>query len=730
MKKNIFLLILFIASSSFSQNVAIIEPGDNMETIIRKAANVRPSPRQFAWQEMEFTAFVHFTVNTFTDMEWGHGDEDPSIFNPTEFDAEQWARVCKDAGMKMIIVTAKHHDGFCLWPSKYTDHSVKSSPWQEGKGDILRDVSQACKKYGLKFGVYLSPWDRHEPTYGTDAYNDYFVNQLTELLTNYGPVHEVWFDGACGEGPNGKRQVYDFERYYKTIRELQPQAVIAIAGPDVRWVGTESGYGRKTEWSVVPATQHNLNLIAENSQQHVDLAPRGDLTDEDLGSRDKLANARALVWYPSEVDVSIRPGWFYHPSQDDLVKTPEKLLDIYYSSVGRNSLLLLNLPPDRRGLIHENDARNLLEMRRILDATFKTNLASGAGISASSSAEGCPVTNILYEDYHSYWTTDGVERAAIELHFPTARTFDRVLLQEYIKQGQRIESFTVDVWQENGWQKIAEGTTVGYKRLLRVPVVTTTKVRLNILASRTNPTISTIGLYNSPPTVAIKPGGGTFIESLEAELTTNKPGARIYYTINGEEPGPNSTLYEKPVKISQQTILKAVAIGSDGSRGLVSTASYNKAKYGIVLFSPYSSKYSAGGNLALIDGVFGGSSYSDGKWQGFEGSDLEAVIDLGERRTVETVAIGFAQNIKSWIFMPESVSVAVSGDGKNFENIANIVNDVPAQKEGELRKKFRANVGRKARYVKVHAKNRKECPEWHPGAGGKAWIFADEIVID
>jgi len=489
-------------SSGHSQdrtNFVKISPDDTMVDIIRKAANVSPSPQQLAWQEMELTAFVHFTVNTFTDKEWGDGKEDPAIFNPTQFDARQWAKVCQDAGMKLIIVTTKHHDGFCLWPSKYTEHSVKNSPWKNGKGDIVKEVAVASREYGLKFGVYLSPWDRHEPTYGNSpVYNEYFKNQLRELLTQYGDVAEVWFDGACGEGLNGKRQVYDWDGYYQVIRELQPDAVIAIMGPDVRWVGTESGYGRKTEWSVLPVQLNDQDRDAGDSHREVvdgAFIPK-DMTIEDLGSREKIKTASALIWYPSEVDVSIRPGWFYHQGQDTQVKTPEKLLDIYFSSVGRNSLLLLNIPPDTRGLIHENDIAVLKEWRNALDAIFKVNHAEGALVNASSTHKGHLPQNTIDGDKSTYWTTEeDVESAALEYQLDGEKTFDVLMLQENIRVGQRVEQFYLEVWIDEQWEKVAEGTTVGYKRLLRFPAVTTNKVRLVIVESRTSPTILSFGLF-------------------------------------------------------------------------------------------------------------------------------------------------------------------------------------------------------------------------------------------
>jgi len=272
---------------------------------------VKPTPQQLAWQESELTMFLHFGINTFTDREWGDGKEDPKLFNPIELDARQWVQVAKDAGFKYMILTAKHHDGFCLWPSEYTEHSVKNSPWRAGKGDVVRELADACQEAGMKMGIYLSPWDRHEQTYGdSPVYNQYFRNQLTELLTNYGEISEVWFDGACGEGPNGRRQEYDWQSYYEVIRKLQPNAVIAICGPDIRWVGNEDGVARETEWSVQDA----------NPVIHKDIEGK--------------------VWYPAECDVSIRPGWFWHKSQDDKVKSLEHLLDIYYKSVGRNRTLL------------------------------------------------------------------------------------------------------------------------------------------------------------------------------------------------------------------------------------------------------------------------------------------------------------------------------------------------------------------------------------------------------
>jgi alpha-L-fucosidase len=435
----------------------------------RESASVRPTPQQLAWQEMEFIAFCHFGINTFTNREWGTGKEAPATFNPTAFDADQWVRVFKDSGIKMIILTAKHHDGFCLWPSAYTEHSVKSSPWRDGEGDVVGEVAAACRRGGLKFGVYLSPWDRHEPSYGdSPKYNEYFKNQLRELLTNYGTITEVWFDGACGEGPNGKRQVYDWHGYYAVIRKLQPDAVIAISGPDVRWVGNESGVARETEWSVQPA-------------------------------RPGRHQTQGLVWYPAECDVSIRPGWFYHPEQDDKVKSLDHLLDIYYKSVGRNSVLLLNVPPDRRGLIHENDARRLRELRRVLDATFETNLAQAKPITASSTRDDAhgPGNAVDGEGDTCWMAADGETTATLELDLGKPTAFNRSMLQEHIALGQRVEAYAIEAWNGKAWQPVAKGTTIGHKKLDRFEEVTARRVRVVIRRSRAEPTLRAIGLFRA-----------------------------------------------------------------------------------------------------------------------------------------------------------------------------------------------------------------------------------------
>ena len=447
-------------------------PNATLEQKVDMAARLIPTPQQLSWQQMELTAFLHFGINTFTGREWGDGKEDPALFNPSELDAEQWVRSLKDAGFKMVLLTAKHHDGFCLWPTTTTKHSVASSPWKNGQGDVVKELRKACDKYGMKFGVYLSPWDRNAECYGdSPRYNEFFIRQLTELLTNYGEVHEVWFDGANGEGPNGKKQVYDWDAFYKTIQRLQPKAVMAIMGDDVRWVGNEKGLGRETEWNATVLTPGIYARSAENNKRLGVFSKAAD-----LGSRKMLEKATELFWYPSEVDVSIRPGWFYHAEQDNQVKSLAHLTDIYFKSVGYNSVLLLNIPPDRRGLIHENDANRIKELASYVKKTFADNQV---------------------EKGNAAWTAKAGESKVYKLKKDAlVNTF---LIQEDISKGQRIEDFTIEVFTNGAWRHVAEGTTVGYKRLVRFSDSKAEKLRVTVNAARGTANISNIGLYYAQP---------------------------------------------------------------------------------------------------------------------------------------------------------------------------------------------------------------------------------------
>ena len=459
-----------------------------------------PSSRQMIVEQMEFYAFAHFTVNTFTDKEWGDGTEPESVFNPTELDANQWVDALKSAGIGGLILTCKHHDGFCLWPSAYTEHSVKNSPYKDGKGDVVKEVADACRKGGIKFGVYLSPWDRNCRLYGTDEYNDYFCNQLTELLTQYGDIFTVWFDGACGEGPNGKRQVYDWSRYYALIRKLQPDACIAICGPDIRWCGNEAGDTRPSEWSVLPTGFADPDAVAENSQKSDDASFREKKiseTERDLGSRSFLEGNTGLSWRPAETDTSIRPGWFYHASEDDKVRSTETLLDIWYRTVGGNSKLLLNIPPDRRGLFHEVDVQRLREMGEYIRRTFAVNLAENAVLTADKDDGYHLIENVLENTYDAYYKPfDGDNAVTVTVKLNGVKEVSHVVIKEHIPMSQRVESYVIEAKTADGsYVEVASGTTIGYQKIARFDAVTTDEIRIRITDSRVCPVLSFIGVY-------------------------------------------------------------------------------------------------------------------------------------------------------------------------------------------------------------------------------------------
>jgi alpha-L-fucosidase len=448
-----------------------------------------PSPAQLVRQRDEFYGFLHFTVNTFTDKEWGEGDEAESVFNPSDFDPNQIVRVAKEAGMKGLILTCKHHDGFCLWPSQYTAHSVKNSPWKNGEGDVVRAISDACRRHGLKFGVYLSPWDRNNASYGTPEYITYYRNQLRELLTHYGPICEVWFDGANGGSGfyGGKREerhidnrvYYDWPNTWALVRELQPNAVMfSDIGPDIRWVGNERGIAGDPCWYGFDSSG---------------MAP---------GNADEKVLNQGLrhgpQWVPAECDVSIRPRWFYHPSEDGRVKTPAQLVDLYYASIGRGASLLLNIPPDRQGRINEADVRSLRGFRRIIDATFARNLAAEADVSASNVRGGdarFSPKNVLKNKGDSYWATDdSVTNAELVFDLGKLVAFNVVRIGEYLPLGQRVDSYGIDQWRDGVWVEFAKGASVGNCRLVREDTIKTTKVRLRVTGAAC-PALSDFGLF-------------------------------------------------------------------------------------------------------------------------------------------------------------------------------------------------------------------------------------------
>lgn len=485
MKKSIHLLSIPVVACCLSCTSGKVLPPEPILPV--------PEPKQVEWQQMETYAFIHFGLNTFNDREWGYGDTDPKTFNPTNLDCEQWAQTLVKAGMKGVILTAKHHDGFCLWPFEGTDYSVKNSPWKNGQGNVVKELSEACKKYGLKFAVYLSPWDRHQANYGTPEYLPYFYAQLHDLLTNYGPVFEVWFDGANGgDGWYGgakdictidRKNYYNYPRIYEMLDSIQPQAIIfSDGGPGCRWVGNEKGFAGATNWSFLRKGEVHPGYDKSYELQYGH--PDGN------------------QWVPAECDVSIRPGWFYHPEEDDRVKSPDQLVDLYYRSVGHNATLLLNFPVDRRGLIHPVDSANAVRFHEMIQQQLKTNLVAGMIPKVSNERGGDFVASALTDDnFDTYWATeDGVTTADIEFSFDTPTRMNRMMLQEYIPLGQRVRAFVVEYLDKDTWLPVKlneETTTIGYKRLLRFETVETKGIRIRITDARGPLCLSNVGVYDA-----------------------------------------------------------------------------------------------------------------------------------------------------------------------------------------------------------------------------------------
>ncbi len=613
--KSILLFAIMLTSGLQSSNLYAQAP-----------VNPVPSEAQLAWQQLEYYAFVHFNMNTFSDMEWGTGGESPSQFNPTQLDATQWVKVFKEAGMKAVILTAKHHDGFCLWPTKTTEHSVKNSPWKNGQGDVVKELSEACKEAGLKFGIYLSPWDRNNAVYGTPAYIPIFRGQLRELLTNYGDIFEVWFDGANGGtgyygGTNERRNIesktyYGWEETWALVKELQPNAMIfGDGGPDVRWVGNEAGWANKTNWSLLRRDE-----VYPGWPRYVEL---------------RSGHEDGTHWVPAEIDVSIRPGWYYHKSENDKVKKLPRLLDIYYESVGRNGSLLLNVPADARGLINQKDVQALQLLRKALDSDFENDLATGNMVEDSNyrtdSEEFAPA-NVNDANHETYWATDdGVTDASLIIDFKEPIRFNRFLIQEYIRLGQRVKQFTVEAEVNGNWKVIATETTIGYKRILRLPATKTSKIKLHIKDAKASPLISNIEVYFAPklliaPTI-------TRTKSGEVKITPPDTGLDIFYTFDGTVPTKNSISYTKPFFQKEKAVLKAICYNT-GSRSIVAQSNLDVCKEKWLVVSPKGKKHKS---EAVIDE--GGKS----SWN-FRNKNLpvELIIDLGE--TLE---------IKGFTYLPD-----------------------------------------------------------------------------
>ncbi|MCA1760207.1 MAG: alpha-L-fucosidase, partial [Bacteroidales bacterium] len=558
-------------------------------------------------------------MNTFTNMEWGFGDESPELFNPTELDCRQWARVCKEAGMKGIILTAKHHDGFCLWPSEYTEHSVKNSSWKNGEGDVVQELADACREYGLKFGVYLSPWDRNHPDYGKPEYLTYFRNQLRELLTNYGDVFEVWFDGANGGtgwygGANEERRIdrktyYDWENTYKIVRELQPMACLfSDAGPDVRWVGNEEGWAMKTNWAPIRRDE-----FYPGSPNYTEL---------------RTGHEDGTHWVPAEVDVSIRPGWYYHPSEDHKVKTLPHLLDIYYNSIGRNASFLLNFPVDTRGLIHEKDVEQVMKLAEAIKADFANNLALGNRVTATNirgNSRKYKARNVTDGNPDTYWAADdNIIESSLEINFKKPTEMNRFLIQEDIRLGQRVKKFKLEALVEEGWQLIARETTIGRKRILRFPNVSATKLRLTIEDAKASPAISNIEVYRAPK-ILIEPEIRRDKNGM-VTITAFDEGLEIYYTLDGTEPSVTSSLYELEFVWKEKGAIKAMVV--DPTSGKSSSIAVEE-------FDIVKEKWTVAGDFALIketENIFDGNENS--AWNIDLKPPIDIVIELGELLTI------------------------------------------------------------------------------------------------
>ncbi len=743
--KSLFLIITLFFLHTFPVNLncqSKISDELDLENkqILLEAVSIKPHPRQYEWQKDEFTAFIHFGVNTFTGREWGTGFEDPKIFNPSNLNTDQWCEAVKSAGMKMVIITAKHHDGFCLWPTRYTDHSVASSNWLDGNGDVLKELSKSCEKYDLKLGVYLSPADlfqieNEKGLYGNgsayslrtiprkvegrpfkdkrtfkflvDDYNEYFLNQLFELLTEYGPIHEVWFDGAHPKRKGG--QQYTYQQWYDLIRELAPEAVIFGKGPDVRWCGNEAGNTRKSEWSIIP-----INGTPENWTWP-------DMTDDDLGSLSKikecLDNNGFLHWYPAETNTSIRHGWFWRDEAQH-VKSVEEILDIWYRSVGGNSLFLLNIPPDNNGLLSARDVAVLNKVGAILKNTFGKNLVDGATVnSASFNGDKYKPENTIDGNSSTCWMTPDLEmQGSFEITLPQKRTFNRIVLQEQIQDySQRVSKFEIDAYKNDKWETIVEGTTIGYKNISRIDEIETDRIKVRILESRLSPTISSIGLFYeevriSNPIISRDKSGIIKINCVP-------PGPIIKFTSDGTSPGKNSENFNEQVILKGKGIIKAIAIHpTKNIKSEIVTKKFDicPEKWSIYDFS--SDQADNNENAAkVIDGDENTNWIS--QWRPTELNHPHFIsINLGEELTL----VGFSYTPRKEIVNGtiKDYSFFISDDGKNWNKI--ITSSFENIKNNPVQQFVRFKKHIKASFIKLESLSE---------INGNPWASAAEIGV-
>lgn len=695
-------------------NTVKIEANDSPQIIIEKAAHVVPTDNQLAALEKEFIAFIHFGPNTFTRREWGTGMEDPKVFDLKELDTDQWCEAMKAAGMKMVLFTVKHHDGFVLWQSRYTTHGIMSTDFRDGKGDILKDLSASCQKYGIKLGIYLSPADLYqienpEGLYGNlsaytkrtiprevegrpfanktkfefvvDDYNEYFLNQLFELLTEYGPIEEVWFDGAHPKQKGGQK--YNYHAWKELIKTLAPKAVI-FGREDVRWCGNEAGGTRATEWNVIPYAQNPDTMSVFH-----------DITGEDLGSREKLYGANFLHYQQAETNTSIREGWFYRDDTNQKVRSADDVFDIYERSVGGNSTFLLNIPPNREGRFSPTDVAVLKETGKRIRETYGTDLLKAAN-GAAELLDGDIAT--------------GVELTAekpIVISLPQPTTINRIVIQEAVRtSGERVEEHAVDAWIDGEWKEIAKATNIGYKRILRFADVTTDKLRLRLLASRLTPTIATISAHHyksRPPqliatrskdgivTISPKPqefGWKSHGEDITANLSA---GYTIHYTTDGSAPTAESPLYTAPIALANCD-LKAVAV-LNGETGATLQELFGFVPAAWKAVSVSSETENHGAALAFDADP---STY----WLSADSPAPHALaIDLGERQTLNGFAYTPQQHDNKG--MIAKGTVYVSKDGKKWKQVeefefGNLIND-PSKRYHRFAKPV------KARYVKIEA---------------------------
>jgi len=631
-----------------------------------------PSDRQLAWHNMKYYAFVHFNMNTFTNMEWGTGGESPEQFNPTELDARQWARVAKEAGMTGLIITAKHHDGFCLWPTKTTEHSVKNSPWKNGKGDLIKDLSTACEEYGLKLGIYLSPWDRNHEDYGKPEYVADFHEQLRELLTDYGDVFEVWFDGANGGsgyygGANETRKIdnktyYEWEKTHAIVRELQPNAVIfSDGGPDIRWVGNEEGWANEKNWSIMRRDE-----IYPGWPRYVELR-----SGHEDGSH----------WLPAEVNTSIRPGWYYHPGEDHQVKSLEHLVKIYYESIGRNGNFLLNLPVDARGLVHEKDVEQLIALKKQIDKDFAMELAKGKKITASDVRGNNPdyeAGNSNDGKSETYWATnDGVTQGWLSVEFNEPTEVNRLLIQEYIPLGQRVQNFIVEAEVDDKWIELDQQTTIGHRRIIKFETVKATKIRVDFKEAKGPLAISNFELYRAP-NFLIAPKISRDVQGM-VSLAVPDNEVLVHYTTDGSTPTIHSRSYENPFEVDSPTTVKAIAVDPE-----TGNQTQPVSKYFDIPKQHWKVVRTSSGEIEGVRKMIDDDPMTF--WATEEGvkTPQEVVIDLGS--TYNLTGFTYWPNQDRYPFgIITNYELSTSSNGKNWRSIAtgefsNIVNSRLEQK--------------------------------------------------